>query len=58
MIPDMDNVPAFIASTLAAAPVFSEKGIRLFNPEQPDHGSGIVVHGNDLNIKIINRVWD
>jgi len=44
MTPDMDNVPEFIAVTLAAAPIFAEKGIKRFNPEQPDHGSGIVVH--------------
>lgn len=44
MIPTTENVPAFIASTLADAPVFRDAGMVVFNPEQPDQGSGIVVH--------------
>lgn len=52
MIPDMDNVPQFIADTLAADPDFAAAGLRVFNPEQPNHGSGIVIHDFSTGAKL------
>lgn len=44
------NAPEFVASALAASPLFAGAGIVVFDPDQPALGSGIIVDDGKIDL--------